>query len=305
MRTAFINSLTEIADENTMLLIGDLGYSVVERFGEKFPKNLINCGVAEQNMTGISAGLALEGFKVFTYSIANFNTMRCLEQIRNDICYHNLDVTIVSVGAGFVYGSAGFSHHAIHDIGIMAGLPNMTLLLPGDPDEMIFCVDYALKNNGPKYLRIGNNKKKVSNRLNKIAKLNKLINNKAEYAVIGVAGMLDEGKNITTRLFEKGFLVDLFSMPICSPVKDSSMINKLSKYKCIFIIEDHLNYSGIRAILSFLLQNTQTKVYGFGLNPNDCYIDGNQAHLLNAYGLEYKIITDKIIDIVKRFNRGK
>ena len=117
MRNTFIKELINIAyeDESVFLLVGDLGFSVVEPFSEKFPERFLNCGVAEQNMTGIAAGLAMEGYKVFTYSIANFNTMRCLEQIRNDICYNNLDVTIVSVGCGLSYGSLGYSHHAIQD----------------------------------------------------------------------------------------------------------------------------------------------------------------------------------------------
>ncbi len=117
MRNTFINELTKItsSNTNTMLLVGDLGFSVVEKFCKKFPNNFINAGIAEQNMSGIAAGLASEGFRVFTYSIGNFNTFRCAEQIRNDIDYHNFGVTIVSVGGGLSYGSLGYSHHLIQD----------------------------------------------------------------------------------------------------------------------------------------------------------------------------------------------
>ena len=109
MRTAFIETLLDLAehDERIWLLCGDLGYSVLERFAERFPGRFVNVGVAEQNMTGVAAGLALSGKIVFTYSIANFPIMRCLEQIRNDVCYHNLNVKIVAVGGGLAYGSAG------------------------------------------------------------------------------------------------------------------------------------------------------------------------------------------------------
>ena len=155
MRNAFIKELIDIAekDKNVFLLVGDLGFSVVEPFAEKYPDRFLNCGVAEQNMTGIAAGLALEDYKVFTYSIANFNTLRCVEQIRNDICYHNLDVTVVSVGGGLSYGSLGYSHHAIQDIAIMGSMPNISLLLPGDPIETKWCVEYACRNNNPKLRR--------------------------------------------------------------------------------------------------------------------------------------------------------
>ena len=173
MRNTFIKNVIEKADKDTYLMVGDLGYSVVEAFVKQYPKQFLNAGVAEQNMTGMAAGLALEGYKVFTYSIANFNTLRCIEQIRNDICYHNLDVTIVSVGGGFVYGSAGYSHHAVQDISMLGSLPNMTLLLPGDIEETEICMNYIFENKGPKYLRLGKNEEKIlKHEANLIKKIN-------------------------------------------------------------------------------------------------------------------------------------
>ena len=105
MRVAFIESLSKIAenDKDIFLITGDLGFGVLDNFAEKFPSQFLNVGVAEQNMTGIATGLALSGYKVFTYSIANFTTLRCLEQIRNDACYHNANVNVVSIGGGFGY----------------------------------------------------------------------------------------------------------------------------------------------------------------------------------------------------------
>ncbi|HMV27734.1 MAG TPA: transketolase, partial [bacterium] len=127
MRTAFIQQLMSEAkrDERVFLLVGDLGYSVVEPFAESFPDRFLNIGVAEQNMAGIAAGLAKEGYIPFIYSIGNFPTLRCLEQIRYDICYHALGVKIVSVGGGFAYGALGASHHGTEDLGILRTLPSM------------------------------------------------------------------------------------------------------------------------------------------------------------------------------------
>lgn len=135
MRTAFINELIQQAraKPDIFLVVGDLGFSVVEPFAEEFPDRFLNAGVAEQNMTGLAAGLASEGYHAFTYSIANFPTFRCLEQIRNDVAYHRLPVTVVSVGAGFSYGNLGYSHHAVQDIGILRTLPEMTIMSPADP----------------------------------------------------------------------------------------------------------------------------------------------------------------------------
>jgi len=141
MRTAFIEALTQAAekDHRIMLLVGDLGFGVVTDFAKKFPGRFVNVGVAEQNMAGIAAGLALSGKIVFTYSIANFPILRCLEQLRNDVCYHKANVISVSVGAGFSYGALGMTHHGTEDIAVMRSLPYMTTIAPGDPIEAIGC----------------------------------------------------------------------------------------------------------------------------------------------------------------------
>src|ERR1044071_8113758 len=125
MRTTFIESLSQAASENPdiWLLCGDLGYSVLEPFAARIPERYINDGVAEQNMAGIAAGIALSGKTVFIYSIGNFPTLRCLEQLRNDVCHHGADVKVVSVGGGFAYGNQGYSHHAIEDVAVMSALP--------------------------------------------------------------------------------------------------------------------------------------------------------------------------------------
>jgi transketolase len=157
MRNAFIDELIRAADarSNVMLIVGDLGFSVIEPFVERFPRNFINAGVAEQNMTGLAAGMASEGFHVFTYSIANFPTFRCAEQIRNDVDYHNLPVTVVSVGGGMAYGALGYSHHAVQDYALLRTFPNMLIAAPGDPQEVRACMRYLAEHPGPSYLRLG------------------------------------------------------------------------------------------------------------------------------------------------------
>ena len=131
------------------LLTGDLGFSVVEKYMEELPDQFVNAGVAEQNMTGVAAGMALSGHVVFTYSIANFPTLRCLEHIRNDVCYHGADVKVVSIGGGFAYGSLGTTHHATEDIGVMRMLPNMRVVAPGDPVETRAATRAIVESAGP------------------------------------------------------------------------------------------------------------------------------------------------------------
>jgi transketolase len=157
MRNAFVDELVVLAQANPQiaLVVGDLGFSVVEPFADRFPDRFINVGVAEQNMMGLAAGLASEGFHPFVYSIANFPIFRCAEQIRNDVDYHNLPVTIVAVGGGLAYGNLGYSHHAVQDYGFMRMMPHMLIAAPGDPMESRACVRYLVANPQPSYLRLG------------------------------------------------------------------------------------------------------------------------------------------------------
>lgn len=157
MRDAFIDRLCTLAEANDhlALVVGDLGYSVIERFADSFPDRFVNAGVAEQNMTGLAAGMASEGYHVFTYSIANFPTFRCAEQVRNDVDHHRLPVTVVAVGGGVAYGALGYSHHAVQDYALMRAMPNMTIAAPGDPLETRACLDWLVANPGPSYLRLG------------------------------------------------------------------------------------------------------------------------------------------------------
>lgn len=159
MRDAFIDELGTLAreDERVFLVVGDLGFSVIEDFAAEFPDRFLNAGVAEQSMIGVASGLAAAGYRVFVYSIGNFPTMRCLEQIRNDVCYHQRAVTVVAVGAGFSYGSLGYTHHAIEDIAVMRALPRMTVLSPADATEARALTRYAAGLDGPAYLRLGKN----------------------------------------------------------------------------------------------------------------------------------------------------
>ena len=156
MRTAFIKQLTKEAEENDkiFLIVGDLGFSVVEDFANKFPNRFLNAGIAEQNMIGVAAGLAKEGYNVYVYSIGNFPTLRCMEQIRYDVAYHNLNVKIVSVGAGYAYGSLGASHHATEDLGMMRTIPNMVVCSPSDPKEAQAITAISASYNSPMYLRL-------------------------------------------------------------------------------------------------------------------------------------------------------
>ena len=160
MRDAFIRALSELADQDPSIVLvnGDLGFGVLNDFIANRPTQYLNAGVAEQNMTAVACGMALEGARAYTYSIANFTTLRCLEQLRNDVCYHDANVTAVSVGGGFSYGQLGMSHFATEDLAILRALPNMTVVAPSDPWQAAELTKQLHKRGGPTYLRIDKDK---------------------------------------------------------------------------------------------------------------------------------------------------
>src|SRR3989338_8572500 len=157
MRNSFVGALRNAAreDERIMLLAGDLGFSVLEGFRADFPGRFFNMGISEANMVGAASGMALCGKKPYVYSIVPFATMRCYEQIRNDICYQNVDAKVVGIGGGLSYGNLGPTHHSREDIAIMRALPNMAIVCPGDPIETELMVKESVKWSGPLYIRLG------------------------------------------------------------------------------------------------------------------------------------------------------
>ena len=300
MRTKIIGKLLKNANKsNVFLMVGDLGYSVVEDFVAKYPERFLNAGIAEQNMTGMAAGLASEGFKVFTYSIGNFNTLRCLEQIRNDVCYHNLDVTIISTGGGFAYGSLGYSHHALQDIATLGSLPFMTLLLPADPVEAEFCSEFIFSNAGPKYLRLGRSKDEVvhlsKDKIAEICTYNQ--KQKTNYALVTVGAMLKEAVRVQDTLGAKT-KINIYSCPVIGENFALNARKEFSGYKYVFTLEDHVVPQGFGSHMAKALELEETRVISFGLNHCSCYGCGNQDYLHKHNHLDAKSVSAGIAKII-------
>jgi len=260
MRNRFIESLIEMAqeDERVILIVGDLGFSVVEPFQEKFPDRFINAGICEQNMTSLAAGMAKEGFKVFVYSIGNFPTFRAAEQVRNDICYHNLDVTIVAVGGGLAYGNLGYSHHSIQDYGLMRLFPEMTIISPGDPNEVYSCMNFIKKDNSPKYLRLrkAGEKNYSKDNVEIIPGIwNPIIigNPKKTFLSTGYGMQLAFDQIFVNPLYKD---YSLYSCPIWGPKYDELQYNQYEKFDELVTIEDHLKAGGFG---SWLIENVKVK----------------------------------------------
>ena len=243
MRSAFIDELCELAeaDEKIWLICGDLGYSVLEAFSDRFPKRYLNAGVAEQNMTGIAAGLALTGKIVFTYSIANFPVMRCLEQVRNDVCYHNLNVKIVSVGGGLAYGSHGYTHHGVEDLAVMSVLPNMTVIAPGDPVEVRAATRSVIAHAGPAYLRLGKAGEPILHKAPVDFQIGRAIRveDGDDLTLISTGGMLGETLNAAATLSSKGLSIRVLSMPCLMPFDTDAVRCASRETGGIITVEEH------------------------------------------------------------------
>ena len=247
MRTAFIEALCEVAaeDERVWLLNGDLGYSVLERFSARFPSRSVNVGVAEQNMTGLAAGLAMCGKVVFTYSIANFPTLRCLEQVRNDVCYHNLDVKVVAVGGGLAYGTQGYTHYAIEDLAVMRALPNMTVIAPGDPAETRAAVRALVETPGPCYLRLGKAGEPDVHREPPPFVRGRAIKLRggADAALLSTGGMLKTAAEAAELCEARGLGVALYSVPWVKPL-DEELVRELGASVPLIVTVEEARASG-------------------------------------------------------------
>ena len=292
MRNAFIEELVQAAstNEKIALVVGDLGYGVVEPFSKQFPKRFFNAGVAEQNMMGLSAGLASEGFHVFVYSIANFPTFRCAEQIRNDVDYHNLSVTIVAVGGGLAYGNLGYSHHAIQDYALMRCMPNMLIASPGDPMETRGCMRYLLLNPQPSYLRLGKSGEENIHSYVPFIEPGKWINigdknSGSDSAVVSTGATLRLAKKWTEVEGKYGGY-SLNSLPLWGIKQKSQQIEFLEKYKKIVTVEDHLIDAGFGSWMmeaAFSGGDSAGKIIPCGLESNIAGMVGRQD-ILNVIG---------------------
>lgn len=306
MRTAFLQEMTSQAAEREeiFLVVGDLGFSVVEEFADRFPDRFLNAGVAEQNMTGLAAGLASEGYHVFTYSIANFPTLRCLEQIRNDVCYHNLPVTVVAVGAGLAYGNLGYSHHGVQDIAALAAMPNLTLLAPADPGEARAATRHLLDHPGPSYLRLGKAGEAELHDETFAPLIAVRENREAELAIVATGSILREALAAADRLGEEHALpVDVWSCPQLSPPITEGL-TPLRQYQRIYTLEEHAYAGGLG---DFLRRNLHHSLFVHSFAVAPCLADevGDQNYLRTKAGLDGRNVASVVLSHESGGTRGQ
>jgi transketolase len=306
MRGAFIRAITALAerDERVHLIVGDLGFGVVENFAQRFPAQFLNAGVAEQNMTGIAAGMALSGKIAFTYSIANFPVLRCLEQIRNDVCYHNANVKIVAVGGGLAYGSLGSTHHATEDLAIMRALPRMVVVAPGDPIEAEAATEAIASHPGPCYLRLGRageasvHQEKIRFQLGKAIQ----VAEGKDFTLISTGGLLETAVKLAESFRQSGLQARVLSMHTVKPIDSDAILAASRETQAIFTLEEHSVVGGLGGAVAEVLAEAGAEgivFKRFGLPSAFSSVIGTQEYIRANYGLSVACLTAAIRSTLK------
>lgn len=311
MRTAVIEKVYELmkADKNIYFLTGDLGYSVVEKIEKDFPSRFLNVGVAEQNLMGIAAGLALSGKKVAVYSIIPFATMRCFEQIRDDICYHNLNVKILGVGSGLSYGFLGSTHFALEDIGIMRCLPRMTIVSPVDSLEASLAIEQVFDYYGPIYVRIGKKNEPIILKKPHKFKIGKgvVLRKGNDIVIFSTGSLLKNVLEAAEKLEKDNQLAPMvINIHTLKPIDAKLILNSSRGKKLAVTVEEHNVIGALGSAVSEVLSRDyrlMPKVLFIGINDQFINYVGSQNHLRDKLGLSPATIANKIVSALKQIVR--
>ena len=304
MRNAFIKKLTELAnqDKDLYLITADTGFKVLDQFKDMFSERYLNIGISEPAMISVASGLALSGKHVFVYAIVPFISMRCFEQIRDDLCYQNLPVKLIGIGGGLTYGTGGVTHHSIEDIAIMNSLPNMTVVCPGDPREVEMAIEAISRLRGPVYLRLGKSGEKV---LHKEAALSFEIGKGIrmregkELAIIATGNMLETAVNACEILADKGKQPELISMHTIKPIDRELITNISASCRLIVTIEEHSIIGGLGSRVADVITEESLRVdlKKFAIPDRYAEIAGSRDYLKKYFGLTAEQIAENLLTL--------
>lgn len=243
MRNAFAKAVTELGDEypELVMMAGDIGNRLFDQFKEKHPTRFYNCGVAEANMTGVASGLAASGLRPITYTITPFNTVRCLEQIRLDVCYPDLPVIVVGTGSGLSYAGLGATHHSMEDIAILRTLPNMHVVCPADTVEVRLAVKAALRLGRPTYIRLGKKGEPLVHQSEPVFEIGRgiVVREGADVAILSVGTMLDTALKSADQLQQAGVSTEVISLHTVKPLDDQLLSALFADKKLVVVLEEH------------------------------------------------------------------
>jgi transketolase len=304
MRNTFSSWLTREAETmNSFLISGDLGFGVFEEFRKLHPNRFINAGVAEQSMIGIASGLSSLVGRVFVYSIGNFASLRCLEQIRNDISYMNSKVTIVSVGSGFSYGAQGYTHHAIEDIAALRAIPNLNLYCPADEVELTCVLSEVRESQSPSFIRLGRGGESRIHELDPKIDISAPIKvGEGKDGIIFFAGPIgSEVLKAKDRLFEMGIFPSIYSCPRLSSGYDYYGVIKERDFPAVLVVEEHVKSGALMSSMLESLIGTNVNLSRYchlAINENLIHQLGNQDYLRKMHQIDAQTITKRFLSLI-------
>ena len=307
MRNAFIRGLTTLAeqDERVVLLTGDLGFKIFDDFAARFPGRFYNAGVAEANMMSVAAGLAMGGLRPFAYSIAPFATSRCLEQIRNDICYQEAGVTVVGVGGGYSYGANGATHHSLEDIAIMRCLPNMTVVCPGDPVEAELATLAAGGHTGPLYLRLGRAGDAIVHKGQPPFSIGRaiVVEEGSDCALITTGGILPVAVAAAAQLAREGIVCRVVSMHTVKPLDEALLQRCAAECGALFTIEEHGLIGGLGSAVGEWVAATgvRCRLRSYGAGDLFAHLCGSQEYFRRMQGLTAEGVAGSVRKALKEW----
>jgi len=306
VRNAFIRCLMDVAenDPRVTLVTGDLGFGVLDEFESRFPRQYLNAGVAEQNMTAVATGMALEGYVVFTYSIGNFPTLRCLEQLRNDTFYHDASVKVVSVGGGFSYGQLGMSHHATEDLSIMRALPGVMICVPGSAYEASVLVQELIARPGPAYLRLERSAPDFADTAPPLCEFGKArrLREGSDCTLIASGGIVSEVLAAADIMKQGGTSCRVLSMHTLKPFDVAAVAAAASETGGIVTIEENSINGGLGGAVAEVCLEFDARPRRFrrlGIRDRFTSIVGDQSFLRREVGIDRDSVAKAVLDLLR------
>lgn len=283
MRNAFADELTKLSsDPRVVMLSGDIGNRLFDKFRAAAPQRFFNCGVAEQNMMGVAAGMAMSGYRPFAYTIAPFVTTRCLEQIRTDACYHEAPVTVVAVGAGLAYAGLGPTHHSCEDIAFLRAIPNLVVICPGDAFEVRAAMRAVLRQDHPAYIRLGKKgEATVHTEVPPDFRIGKAITVRAgaDVCLLSTGNMLPEAVGAAEDLAARGISAEVVSFHTVKPLDEDRLRDSFLRFRLVATMEEHSLIGGFgSAVAEWLVdhQGPAEKLLRFGTPDRFYKLSGEQ-----------------------------
>jgi transketolase len=308
VRNAFARELEQLGaeDPRIVLLSGDIGNRLFDKFKSLFPNRFINCGVAEQNMISVAAGMAMCGLRPLTYTIASFGTTRCLEQIRLDVCYPNLPVIVVGAGAGLCYVANGASHEACEDIAFLRVLPNMVLLCPGDVWEVRAAVREAINHAGPVYIRLGKKNEPPVHRDTPDFKIGRaiVVRPGKEICLLSTGNLLPVAISAAEKISADGIQAQVVSFHTVKPLDEEFLFKAFQNFRLVVTVEEHCMLGGLGgSIAEWSASQGPLHARLLTLGKGDSFLHeaGGQQYARECWGLTPEGIAEKAMSFYSSY----